>query len=252
LLKPTMNLLFGTRPWGPAMWIRYWRTLFPSRKPADLQAYAAHLRANLGEPGRLEALKAMLNRPDEDAVGDRLGAITAPTLVVMGTRDPDFSHVEGLADLRRQLQLRALREMAARCGRAAIGRAGDEAVLAAATAARDFAREHPGLYAASLGAPPAGDRELNEAAAQFIGIFFDAMRQYGFQRSDAVHAVRGLFSTVHGFIMLERAGTFAMPVDVDESFRWLIDRYIAALHLSSTRPLKNVRRGHTARTGVRQ
>ena len=163
-----------------------------------------------------------------------------------------FSHVEGLADLRRQLQLRALREMAARCGRAAIGRAGDEAVLAAATAARDFAREHPGLYAASLGAPPAGDRELNEAAAQFIGIFFDAMRQYGFQRSDAVHAVRGLFSTVHGFIMLERAGTFAMPVDVDESFRWLIDRYIAALHLSSTRPLKNVRRGHTARTGVRQ
>jgi AcrR family transcriptional regulator len=163
-----------------------------------------------------------------------------------------FSHVEGLADLRRQLQLRALREMAARCGRAAIGRAGDEAVLAAATAARDFAREHPGLYAASLGAPPAGDRELNEAAAQFIGIFFDAMRQYGFQRSDAVHAVRGLFSTVHGFIMLERPGTFAMPVDVDESFRWLIDRYIAALHLSSTRPLKNVRRGHTARTGVRQ
>src|SRR5919199_3743621 len=85
-----------------------------------------------------------------------------------------FSHVEGLADLRRQLQLRALREMAARCGRAAIGRAGDEAVLATATAARDFAREHPGLYAASLGAPPAGDRELNEAAAQFIGIFFDA------------------------------------------------------------------------------
>jgi AcrR family transcriptional regulator len=142
-----------------------------------------------------------------------------------------FSHVNGLSDLRRLLQLRALHEMAERCGRAAIGRAGDDAVLASATAARDFAREHPGLYAASLGAPPADDVELTEAAARFIGIFFDAMRQYGFQSTEAVHAVRGLFSTVHGFIMLERAGNFGIPVDVDQSFRWLIHRYIAALHV---------------------
>jgi AcrR family transcriptional regulator len=142
-----------------------------------------------------------------------------------------FSHLDGLADLRRQLQLRALREMAARVGKAAIGRAGDDAVLAAATAARQFAREHPGLYAASLAAPPAGDADLNAAAEQFIGIFFDAMRQYGFQGTEAVHAVRGLFSTIHGFIMLERAGTFGMPVDVEDSFSWLMQRYIASLHV---------------------
>jgi hypothetical protein len=34
---------------------------------------------------------------------------------------------------------------------------------------------------------------------------------------------------IHGFIMLERAGTFGMPVDVDESFRWLVERYVAVL-----------------------
>jgi AcrR family transcriptional regulator len=173
-----------------------------------------------------------------------------------------FSHVDGLADLRRQLQLRALREMTARIGRAAIGRAGDEAVLAAATAARQFAHEHPGLYAASLGAPPAHDGELNTAAEQFIGIFFDAMRQYGFHDAEALHAVRGLFSTIHGFIMLEHAGNFGMPVDVDESFRWLIERYIASLHAdrsaiangrrahpsNKTRP--DTRRGPSSRTGA--
>jgi AcrR family transcriptional regulator len=140
-----------------------------------------------------------------------------------------FSHVEGLSAVRRLLQLRALRELAARVGRAAIGRAGDDAVLAAATAAREFAHEHPGLYAASLGAPPADDPELNAAAAHLIGIFFDAMRQYGLEGTEAVHAVRGLFSTVHGFIMLERAGTFGMPVNADESFRWLVRRYIDSL-----------------------
>jgi len=141
-----------------------------------------------------------------------------------------FSHVHGSADLRRQLQLRALRLMAARVGRAAIGRAGDDAVIAAATAMRDFAREHPGLYPASLQAPPSDDAELTAAAEQFTSIFFDAIRQYGFDGSQAVHAVRGLFSTVHGFIMLERAGTFDMPIEVDESFRWLLQRYVTTLH----------------------
>ncbi len=141
-----------------------------------------------------------------------------------------FSHVHGSSDLRRQLQLRALRLMAARVGRAAIGRAGDDAVMAAATAARDFAREHPGLYAASLQAPPSNDAELTAAAEQFTSIFFDAIRQYGFDGTQAVHAVRGLFSTIHGFIMLERAGTFGMPIDVDESFGWLLQRYVATLH----------------------
>jgi hypothetical protein len=30
--------------------------------------------------------------------------------------------------------------------------------------------------------------------------------------------------------MLERAGNFGMPIDVDESFRWLIERYVSALN----------------------
>jgi AcrR family transcriptional regulator len=144
-----------------------------------------------------------------------------------------FNHIAGLGELRRLLQLRGLRELTARAGRAAVGRAGDDAVLATALAIRQFAREHPGLYAASLPAPAQGaarDPELNAAAAEFVGIFFDAVRQYGYEGEEAVHVVRGLFSTVHGFIMLERAGTFGMPVDPDASFAWLVRRYIASLH----------------------
>jgi AcrR family transcriptional regulator len=140
-----------------------------------------------------------------------------------------FSHIAGLADLRRQLQLRGLREMAARAGRAAVGRAGADAVMALALAVRQFAHEHPGLYAASLPAPSAQDTELNAVAEQFVGTAFATVRQYGFEGEEAVHAVRGLFSTVHGFIMLERALTFGMPINPDESFRWLMRHYIASL-----------------------
>ena len=140
-----------------------------------------------------------------------------------------FNHIAGLAELRRQLQLRGLREMAARAARAAVGRAGRDAVLATALAVRQFAHEHPGLYAASLPATNAADPELTAAAEQFVGIFFDTVRQYGFEGTEAVHAVRGLFSTVHGFIMLERAGNFGLPIDTDESFRWLVQHYSASL-----------------------
>jgi hypothetical protein len=150
-----------------------------------------------------------------------------------------FNHIAGLGELRRLLQLRGLREMTARVSRAAVGRAGEDAVLATAVAVRQFAREHPGLYAASLPAPPqdaARDPELVAAGAEFVGIFFDAMRQYGYEGEEAVHVVRGLFSTVHGFIMLERAGTFGMPVDPDASFLWLVRRYIAALPGASPPP----------------
>lgn len=140
-----------------------------------------------------------------------------------------FNHVAGLPELRRLLHLRGLREMSDRVMRAAVGRSGGDAILAAADAIRAFAREHPGLYAASLAAPPVTDAELVAAGERFTDIFFDVVRQYGFEGDEAVHAVRGLFSTIHGFIMLERAGTFAMPVDPDKSFRRLIARYIDSL-----------------------
>jgi AcrR family transcriptional regulator len=140
-----------------------------------------------------------------------------------------FNHIAGLAELRRHLQLRGLREMAARTARAGVGRAGEDAVLAVAVALRQFAREHPGLYAASLPATPTQDPELNAIAQEFVGIFFDTMRRYGYEGEEAVHVVRGLFSTVHGFIMLERAGTFGMPINPDESFAWLVRHYVVSL-----------------------
>lgn len=85
--------LMFTRPWGPAMWLMYYKTLYPSRKPADFAAYTAALQANLTEPGRMEALQKML-AASKSASAVRLAKVKAPTLVVMGTRDPDFKQPE--------------------------------------------------------------------------------------------------------------------------------------------------------------
>jgi pimeloyl-ACP methyl ester carboxylesterase len=81
-------LLFA-RPWGLAAWKAYFPRLFPMRKPADFDGYLRALAANLGEPGRLRAVRAMMTATAGDAE-TALGRVRAPALVVMGTRDPDF------------------------------------------------------------------------------------------------------------------------------------------------------------------
>lgn len=94
-MRLLLAVLFA-RPWGPAAWMRYYAGLFPSRKPADWEAYTAALRSNLTEAGRLEALHQMMISDRHD-VGARLSRIDAPTLVVMGTRDGDFKDPEAEA-----------------------------------------------------------------------------------------------------------------------------------------------------------
>lgn len=88
MLRLVMNAALR-RPWGAALWTLYFPNLYPSQKPADFQAYLAHLRGNMGERGRMEAIRAMMNRSDAP-IEASLDSVKAPTLVVMGTKDPDF------------------------------------------------------------------------------------------------------------------------------------------------------------------
>jgi pimeloyl-ACP methyl ester carboxylesterase len=80
-------------PWGRAAWMWYFATLYPTRKPDDWQEYLSRLRRNLGEPGRLRALRGMV-LASKKASADRLARVHAPALVIMGTRDRDFKHPE--------------------------------------------------------------------------------------------------------------------------------------------------------------
>ena len=76
-------------PWATAAWGSYFNSLYPTTKPDDYAAYKQKLIANLSEPGRMAAVKAMIDPPGDDPSAD-LTAIHVPTLVVMGTKDPDF------------------------------------------------------------------------------------------------------------------------------------------------------------------
>jgi pimeloyl-ACP methyl ester carboxylesterase len=87
-----------TRPWGPALWSAYYASLYKSRRPDDLTAHRATIRAALARPGGWQAFLAT-TRTSHAPVEERLGEVAAPTLVIMGTADPDFADPQAEADL---------------------------------------------------------------------------------------------------------------------------------------------------------
>ena len=148
----------------------------------------------------------------------------------LGVRTPSlYNHVAGLPGLKHDLTLYCLHDVLDRILRATVGKSRAEAIFALATAYRAYARETPGRYALTLQAPDPGDQELQAIARQLVDVIRAVLAPYRLSEEDAIHAIRGMRSLVHGFISLEVAGGFGMPVDQDASFHWLIKLFIAGL-----------------------
>jgi AcrR family transcriptional regulator len=148
----------------------------------------------------------------------------------LGVRTPSlYNHVESLDELRQCIAVYGVRELGDRLGSAAIGRSGPSALMAMAWAYRDFAASRPGLHLATQRAPQPGQTELAEAAEAVLDILRRVLEPLGLSENEQVHAIRALRAMVHGFVSLEQAGGFGMPVDLDESFQYLVDMYIAQI-----------------------
>lgn len=140
-----------------------------------------------------------------------------------------YSHLKGSQDLRTRIALLALEELADRAADALAGRAGRDALVAFAGVYRDYAREHPGRYAAArlrldpgTAAASAGGRHARMTRA--------ILRGYDLTEPDQTHAVRLLGSVFHGYVSLELAGGFSHSApDPQETWAWILDRLDAML-----------------------
>jgi pimeloyl-ACP methyl ester carboxylesterase len=93
--KPNPLLTFAfrlllLRPWGPAASRTYYRRSYPGRPPADLAEHVDRIATSLRRPGRWKAFQRT-TRTNHAPAEARLGEVRAPALVVMGTKDPDWS-----------------------------------------------------------------------------------------------------------------------------------------------------------------
>lgn len=167
------------------------------------------------------------------ALAGRLG-VAVPSL---------YKHVDGLPAVRRDVAVLAVGELRAALAEAVAGVPGGAPEVgrvarlrAIADAYRGYARAHPGRYAMTLRAPAPGDTDLAEAAEGVLATVFDVLAGYGLTGGGAVDATRGLRAALHGFVALEAAGGFGMPLDVDRSFGRLVDGLDAALRSAGAPP----------------
>lgn len=148
----------------------------------------------------------------------------------LGVRTPSlYNHIAGQDALQQELAVYGVRELEQVITRAAVGKSGDDAVRAVANSYRTFAHRHPGIYRLTQRAPAPDDVALQAASADLLQVLHLILQSYGLGETGEINAIRAMRSLVHGFVSLELAGGFGLPVDIDKSFQWLIEMFIQGL-----------------------
>lgn len=173
-----------------------------------------------------------------DSRPDGLAAVTLTALADrLGIRTPSlYAHIDGFADLRRQLGARGARHLTVAVIAATSGRAGRDALRSLAHAYREFAHAHPGTYAAMQRAPEARYAEPATAAGELVDAIAAALSGYGLSGDDAIHAIRVVRASLHGFVSLEQLGGFRIPISLDETF----ERLVTMLDRSLSEPVSPI------------
>lgn len=153
------------------------------------------------------------------SVASELG-VTVPSL---------YKHVEGLDGMRRRLSIASTARLAAVVSSAAIGKSRGDALDSFCRAYRDYARSHPGRYAATVVAPRAADEAHQAVVQSVLEPVLAVLAGYGLVQEDAIDAARLVRSSLHGFVALELIGGFGLSRDLDASFDQLVTALDRAL-----------------------
>ncbi|WP_239617545.1 TetR-like C-terminal domain-containing protein [Cohnella mopanensis] len=166
-------------------------------------------------------------------IADRIGweQITLANVAgQLGIKTPSlYNHVEGLPDLRQKLALYASEQLRDQLHDAAIGHTGKQAFIEVGKAYVAFVRQHPGLYEAINRVSEPKPQMFEQTSEAILNLFIRLMQPLGIPSEEAVHAIRGLRSMVHGFASLEAMGGFQMQEDLMESLSKTITYYIDGL-----------------------
>lgn len=179
------------------------------------------MRAGLTTNTVVQAAAAIADR-------DGLGGVTMSSLAAaLGVKPPSlYAHVGGAGDLRARLASLAAAELAEALAPAVAGRAGGEALRAAARVYRSWALTHPGRNAALQLVPTADE----PSSARVTELLLAVMRGYALPDSEAIHAARAFRAAIYGFVLLEAGGGFRLPQRAEDSYERLLDLLDRGLH----------------------
>lgn len=145
----------------------------------------------------------------------------------LGVKAPSlYNHIQSLGMVKDELTRQGTLLLLDRSRDAVAGVAGREALEALGHAQRKFAKDHPGLWAATQ-TPVAGWNEASQKVANaYLAVVLAVLRGgYGATGDTAIHAARVMRASLRGFIDLELGGGYGYPLDVDVSFSMLLKMF---------------------------
>jgi len=140
-----------------------------------------------------------------------------------------YNHIKGLSDLLNILTLKALSDLYEVLKQSLANATKENSIYAASMAYLTFAREQPGLYELTIETTVSKGEDIKIVSGKIIDLLIDILHFYHLEKEDTIHAIRGLRSILHGFASIENNRGFGMPVNVDESFHFLITTYVNGL-----------------------
>jgi AcrR family transcriptional regulator len=142
-----------------------------------------------------------------DEIG--FGNVTVSALARhFGVKDASlYSHIKNAKDLRARVAALALTELADEVAASMAGRSGKDALLAFANSYRDYAKQHPGRYAAMQQDLDA-DGPAAAPAYRHAALTRSILHAYNLSEDAQTDAIRLLGATLHGYITLELTGSF--------------------------------------------
>ena len=135
-----------------------------------------------------------------------------------------YKHVSSLDALRDGVAVTGVTRIADAVEAAASEASGFAAFAAAGRVIRAEALAHPALYLAGQPAPGRdASQELLAAADRTVALLAGLVRGAGVPEAREVDAVRIVRASIHGFVVLETAGGFGLPDDVEASYERLLE-----------------------------
>ena len=165
-------------------------------------------------------LKAAITIADSEG----LASLTIAKLAsFLGVKAPSlYNHIQSLDMVKDDLTRKGILLLLDRTRDAMAGVAEREALEALGHSQRQFAKDHPGLWAATQTPVASWSEASQKLANAYIALVLAVLRGYGATGDTAIHAARGIRASLRGFIDLELGGGYGYPQDVELSFSMLL------------------------------
>lgn len=140
-----------------------------------------------------------------------------------------YNHFANIEELKIKMTIYFLNNLNSTLMERLIGKSGETAIREFAYVYRDFAFENKSGYKLYVNIPSTESDEVKRLASESNAIIRKILDFYSSDKIFIIHKSRALRSLLHGFVSLSSHGYFQNPVNLEDSFKLMIDDFILSI-----------------------